>query len=45
MGIPSFLLLFWAMKYSVQIGWTVSGDLLQRLYSVWWYIMFVTSNT
>ena len=23
----------------------VSGDLSQRLYSVWWYIMFVTSNT
>ena len=23
----------------------VSGDLSQRLHSVWWYIMFVTSNT
>ena len=23
----------------------VSGDLSQHLYSVWWYIMFVTSNT
>jgi len=23
----------------------VSGDLSQNLYSVWWYIMFVTSNT
>ena len=23
----------------------VSGELSQHLYSVWWYIMFVTSNT